>query len=66
MNKERIVLASAIDDNYAQHLGAMFVSIFENKGEEEIVYYVIDGGISEKNIKRLKKISKKYNFELIF
>lgn len=65
-NKERIVLASAIDNNYAQHLGAMLASIFENKGGEEIVYYVIDGGISEKNKKRLKKVAKKYNFELIF
>jgi lipopolysaccharide biosynthesis glycosyltransferase len=48
MNKDRIVSSSAIDNNYAQHLGVMLVSVFENKGDEEIIYYVIDGGISEK------------------
>ena len=65
-NNQEIVLASAIDNNYAQHLGVLLVSIFENKGSEKIKYYVIDGGITEKNKKRLLKISKKYKFELIF
>ena len=65
-NNEEIILASGIDNDYTQHLGVLLVSIFENKGLEKIKYYVFHSNLSEKNKKRLLKISKKYKFELIF
>lgn len=37
------------DNNYAQHLAVSIASILHHKGEEHIVIYVLDGGISDAN-----------------
>lgn len=61
MKLVNIVLSS--DNNYAQHLGVVLCSIFENKKfDYNINIHVIDGGISDENKKRLGELEKKYNF----
>lgn len=54
------------DNNYAIHLAVSMVSILKNlKKEEEVSFYILDGGISDENknkIANLKKI-KKFNIE---
>ena len=46
--KDNIPIVSSSDDNYATHLGVMFVSLLENTtNPERIHFYIIDGGISE-------------------
>ena len=45
------------DDNYAQHLGVVINSIIKNKSAgDNLRIYVIDGGISETNLKRLESL----------
>ena len=47
-HKENIPIVSSADDNYAVHLGVMFVSLLENTSNPERIHlFVIDGGISE-------------------
>lgn len=63
-----INICFASDDRYAQHLAVTIVSILKNSGfEDELFFYILDGGISENNknkILELKKI-KKFNIEYI-
>lgn len=55
-----IVYAS--DDNFAEIMGVSIVSLFENnKDMEEIVIYILDSGIEDKNKKRIESIFQKYN-----
>lgn len=61
MNNVNIVLSS--DNNYAQHLGVVLCSIFENKKSDyNINIYIIDGGISKENKEKLNELEKKYHF----
>lgn len=62
--RETIVLTSAIDDFYSPLLGALISSIAENT-ENKLKYYLFDCGISLKNLNRFKKLSQKYNIDLI-
>lgn len=55
-----IVYAS--DDNFAEILGVSIVSLFENnKDMDEIVVYILDSRIKDKNKNRIETIFKKYN-----
>lgn len=54
------------DDNFAQHLGVTICSLFENNTGYNFNIYVIDGGISDENKKRLSYLEKKYNFSIIY
>ncbi|MDD6275214.1 MAG: glycosyltransferase family 8 protein, partial [Clostridia bacterium] len=59
-----IVLSS--DDNYARHLGQTMVSIMENNtSEEQIVFYILNVGLSEDNINKLQKVSEDYGREIV-
>ncbi len=54
------------DDNYAQHLGAMLTSLFENFGvdkRDSLRIIVMDGGINSSNKRKLNKVGKKYSSE---
>ncbi|ALB48766.2 glycosyltransferase family 8 protein [Clostridium beijerinckii NRRL B-598] len=59
-NSMHIVYAS--DDNFAEIMGVSIVSLFENnKDMEEIVIYILDSGINDKNKKRIESVFQKYN-----
>ena len=62
---EIVNIVFSSDDNYAQLMGVAICSIFENKKNNYSIYiYVLDGGISQKNINRLNKLEKKYTFKI--
>jgi lipopolysaccharide biosynthesis glycosyltransferase len=66
MNNILHVISSS-DNNYAQHVGVMLVSIFANKKPDTVIcVHIIDYGISVQNIDRLKSISTRYGFILKF
>ena len=47
------------DDNYACYCGTAIASILLNANADEVIhFYIIDGGISEKNRKRLEELKK--------
>ncbi len=59
-------IATIADDNYAQHLGTMLTSLLENMKEKNCTYtkaFIIDGGMSEKNIDKMNKIGEKYGLD---
>lgn len=50
------------NDNYARHMAASMVSVFENnKAEEKIDVYILNIGLSANNLKILSDLAKKYN-----
>ncbi|MBD9044309.1 MAG: glycosyltransferase family 8 protein [Solobacterium sp.] len=52
----------ATDDNFAEILGVSLVSLYENsKDVDDIIVYVLDSGISNENIEKLKSLPKKYS-----
>lgn len=52
----------ATDDNFAEILGVSLVSLYENsKDVDDIIVYVLDSGISDENIEKLKSLPQKYN-----
>ncbi len=60
-----IILSS--DNNYAQYLGVVLCSIFENKKQgHSINVHVINGGISSENIKKLEILEERYNFNISY
>lgn len=59
-NEAQVVYAS--DDRFAEILGVSMVSLFENsKDMDEIVIYILDGGIKNDNKRRLEAVCKQYN-----
>lgn len=60
-----INICTLSDNNYAQHLGVMIASVLINsKKEDKIAIHVLDGGISEKNKKRLERLKSIKNFSI--
>jgi lipopolysaccharide biosynthesis glycosyltransferase len=63
MEDVNILLVS--DDNYAQHLGVVLCSLFDNRTDNyPINIYLIDGGISAENKGKLEELEKRYNFKI--
>ena len=49
------------DDNFADILGCALISLFENNREQETIeVYILDGGISEGNKRKLESIFQQY------
>jgi len=64
---ESIHLLMASDDNYAQHMGVAIVSILKNKkNNHSIIFHILDGGISEINKNKIKKIIEDGNQKICF
>ncbi|GAA0377936.1 glycosyltransferase family 8 protein [Paenibacillus motobuensis] len=59
-------IISVCDDKYAQHLGVMFTSLLENTKAKNLLFYIIDGGISDFNKEKLARTVKKYNNSIEF
>ncbi|URM33466.1 glycosyltransferase family 8 protein [Cytobacillus firmus] len=59
---DTINIAVASDDNYAQHLSVMLLSLLENSDRKYHKHiYFLDGGISEQNKDRLSSICKQFS-----
>lgn len=63
--KMHICLSS--DNNYSKYMGTAMVSVLKNSLEdEEIVFHLLDGGISEENKNKLLSLKKIKNCEMHF
>lgn len=66
-NKIRIDICFSADDNYAKYMGTAITSILKNSLEdEEIVFHLLDGGISEENKNKLLSLKKYKELRNIF
>ena len=64
---EKRHIASASDDRYAQHLGAMIVSLLDNTASpDQFIFYIIDAGIKEQNKQHLRDIIYHYGASIQF
>ncbi len=60
-------IVSTANDQYAQHLGVMLISLLENTKNRELVnIFIIDGNISKTNKKRLNKVVGRFNKTITF
>jgi lipopolysaccharide biosynthesis glycosyltransferase len=63
----RINICFASDNNYVQHLGATMASILKNaKADDDLHFYILDGGILEINQKKLHSLSSIKDFNMKF
>lgn len=64
---EKIQIVAVSDDNYAQHLGVMLISLFEQTTSRKLIsIYIIDGGISSINKSYLTETVKEYGSDIFF
>lgn len=67
MSHSKIAIVCATDDNYAPYCGIMLTSVFENNRDREVSTFVlIDNPLREEHQRRFRKLSKKYQREIIF
>lgn len=63
----KISICFSSDNNYAQHLCVTLASVLVNKlPSDEIVVYVLDGGISQYNKSKILDLQTKFDFEINF
>jgi lipopolysaccharide biosynthesis glycosyltransferase len=63
----RIPVCFSCDNKYIPHLGVTITSILKNKNEDDnLVFYVLDGGMSEKNKEKLLSLKSINDFEIKF
>ncbi|WP_010249970.1 glycosyltransferase [Acetivibrio cellulolyticus] len=64
---ETIKIVTSSDDRYVQHLGIMLISLLMNTASREsLEFFVIDGGITDKNKEILASIVGKYGLKMHF
>lgn len=67
MISPKINILCAIDNSYAPYCGIMLTSLFENNKDCHFVVYVFeDGSVTETNVKKYQRLSKKYGNEIVF
>lgn len=67
MNLDTIEIVTAINDNYAQHLGVMLKSLLENKiSKNKINIYIITSSLSNQNRLNLSNVLADYHLVPIF
>ena len=67
MTNNIINICMSCDDNYAVYLATSIQSILFNSKKNEIInFYILDGGISEKNKRFIYNIINKYNSNIQF
>ena len=52
----QIHIAITHNDNYTEHCVVTMTSIVANKQDEEIIFHIIDGGLSEKSKQRILQV----------
>lgn len=60
MENNYISITMATDDNYAEIMVVSIVSILENNQNEKFLFHIIDAGIKNKNVEKIKNITLKY------
>jgi lipopolysaccharide biosynthesis glycosyltransferase len=56
--KTKINICLSCDNNYAKHAGVVIASIlFNSSDSDELTFFILDGGINETNISKLKQLS---------
>ncbi|MDO5553875.1 MAG: glycosyltransferase family 8 protein [Planctomycetia bacterium] len=61
----KIRIAAAADDGYAQYLGVLIASILKtSEPGDEFSFYVVDGGITEVNRKKLLDLRRLKDFDI--
>lgn len=59
ITKNSINICLATDDNYAKYAGVVIASILANaNSEDNLSFYILDGGISDKNIYNLNNLKQ--------
>ncbi|RFU64424.1 glycosyltransferase family 8 protein [Peribacillus saganii] len=62
-----IHVVTAVNDDFAKHLGVMLYSMLENKASTNpVIIYIIDSQISKKNKSLLTEIVKRFDAEIKF
>ena len=62
-----IAVCFGCDNNYVQHMAATISSILKNKAENEFIkFYVLDGGITKQNKKKLEFFENNYSCEISY
>ncbi|KYG33708.1 glycosyltransferase [Alkalihalobacillus trypoxylicola] len=65
MESSKMHIITAVDDHYAQHLGVMLTSLFENlKKDTSVQLYIIDGGIQDNNSSKLKSLLGRFKVDV--
>lgn len=60
-------IGSSSNDNYAQHLGIMMYSLLSNCSRpEKVRFFIVDGGISEGNKEKMRKVTSTFGAKLTF
>ncbi|MCM1265056.1 MAG: glycosyltransferase family 8 protein [Candidatus Gastranaerophilales bacterium] len=49
-------IALSTDDNYAKYAGVVIASILENNKNEDLVFYILDGGITPENKEKIMNL----------
>lgn len=63
----KINVCLACDDNYARHAGVVIASILANaNSEDELTFYVLDGGILDENKNRILELKSIKNCDINF
>ena len=66
-NNFRMDICLSADDNYAKYMATAMISILKNSLEdEEIVFHLLDGGISDDSKKKLLSLKSIKNCEIYF
>lgn len=66
-NNFRMDICLSSDDNYAKYMATAMISILKNSLEdEEIVFHLLDGGISDDSKEKLLSLKKIKNCEIYF
>lgn len=65
--EKRINICIASDDNYSTYACVLIASILKNSNfENQLFFYILDGGISEENKEKIKSLKKIKDFEITF
>ena len=63
----KINVCLACDDNYARHAGVVIASVLANaNSEDELTFYVLDGGILDENKNRILELKSIKNCDINF
>ena len=64
-DQNKIAVCFGCDNNYVQHMAATISSILKNKRDDEYInFYVIDGGITKQNKKKLEFFPNNYTCKI--
>lgn len=65
MEKDKINVLCATDENYAPYCGIMITSLFESNPDSHFeVFVFVDDNLSRKNVKKFNKLGRKYGNEI--